>query len=143
MTVVYLGLGSNLGDRELLLKNAVSALTQIDGVAQLKLSSIIETSAVGGPTQPDYLNGVAELHCSISAHQLLQHIQAIERQGGRQRNGKNHPRTIDIDILLFGNSEINTPELVVPHPRMMLRDFVLQPLSEFLPEYASHVTAKV
>jgi 2-amino-4-hydroxy-6-hydroxymethyldihydropteridine diphosphokinase len=125
------------------LRQAVSALTAIAGVRDLRLSRVIETAPVGGPQQGDYLNAVVELYCSFSAIELLEHVQRIEQEGSRQRSGKNHPRTIDIDILLFGSEQHALPELTIPHPRMLQRSFVLEPLSEFLPEYSNYAATKI
>ncbi|MDE0586522.1 MAG: 2-amino-4-hydroxy-6-hydroxymethyldihydropteridine diphosphokinase [Planctomycetota bacterium] len=143
MTVVYLGLGSNLGDRKQNLLKAVGALQELDGLSHVRLSQIIETAPVGGPQQGDYLNAVVECHCSVEAIQLLRQVQIIEQQLKRQRSGKNHPRTIDIDILLFGDESHASHELTIPHPRMHQREFVMRPLAEFLPEYCANATANI
>jgi 2-amino-4-hydroxy-6-hydroxymethyldihydropteridine diphosphokinase len=143
MTVVYLGLGSNLGDRKHNLLKAVDALQALDGLSHVRLSQIIETAPVGGPQQGDYLNAVVECHCSVNAIQLLEQVQIIEQQLRRQRLGKNHPRTIDIDILLFGDESHASHELTIPHPRMHQREFVMRPLADFLPEYCANATANI
>ena len=143
MTVVYLGLGSNLGDRKLNLLKAVDALQALDCLSHVRLSQIIETAPVGGPQQGDYLNAVVECHCSVSAIHLLEQVQIIERQLKRQRLGKNHPRTIDVDILLFGDESHTSDALTVPHPRMHQREFVMRPLADFLPEYCANATANI
>ena len=143
MTVVYLGLGSNLGDRKHNLLKAVDALQALDGLSHVRLSQIIETAPVGGPQQGDYLNAVVECHCSVNAIQLFEQVQIIEQQLRRQRLGKNHPRTIDIDILLFGDESHTSDALTIPHPRMHQREFVMRPLAEFLPEYCANATANI
>ena len=143
MTVVYLGLGSNLGDRKQNLLKAVDALQALDGLSHVRLSQIIETAPVGGPQQGDYLNAVVECHCSVNAIQLLEYVQIIERQLKRERSGKNHPRTIDVDILLFGDESHTSDALTIPHPRMHQREFVMRPLAEFLPEYCANATANI
>jgi 2-amino-4-hydroxy-6-hydroxymethyldihydropteridine diphosphokinase len=143
MTVVYLGLGSNLGDRKQNLLKAVDALQELDGLSHVRLSQIIETVPVGGPQQGDYLNAVVECHCSVNAIQLFGQVQIIEQQLRRQRLGKNHPRTIDIDILLFGDESHTSDALTIPHPRMHQREFVMRPLAEFLPEYCANATANI
>ena len=143
MTVVYLGLGSNLGDREQNLLKAVDALQALDCLSHVRLSQIIETAPVGGPQQSDYLNAVVECYCSVSAIHLLEQVQIIERQLKRQRLGRNHPRTIDVDILLFGDESHTSDALTVPHPRMHQREFVMHPLAEFLPEYCANATANI
>jgi len=89
------------------------------------------------------LNAVVECHCSVSAIHLLEQVQIIERQLKRQRLGKNHPRTIDVDILLFGDESHTSDALTVPHPRMHQREFVMRPLAEFLPEYCANATANI
>ncbi len=143
MTVVYLGLGSNLGDRKQNLLKAVDALQALDCLSHVRLSQIIETAPVGGPQQSDYLNAVVECHCSVSAIHLLEQVQIIERQLKRERLGRNHPRTIDVDILLFGDESHNSDALTVPHPRMHQREFVMRSLAEFLPEYCANATANI
>ena len=143
MTVVYLGLGSNLGDRKQNLLKAVDALQSLDCLSHVRLSQIIETAPVGGPQQSDYLNAVVECHCSVSAIHLLEQVQIIERQLKRERLGRNHPRTIDVDILLFGDESHNSDALTVPHPRMHQREFVMRSLAEFLPEYCANATANI
>ncbi|MDP6964159.1 MAG: 2-amino-4-hydroxy-6-hydroxymethyldihydropteridine diphosphokinase, partial [Planctomycetota bacterium] len=109
MTVVYLSLGSNLGGRRQYISNAVACLGESPWLSELKLSSIIETAAVGGPVQGDFLNAVLQCKCSCSAHELLGLVNDVEHLLGRQRAGKNHPRTIDIDILLFGEEQHQHP----------------------------------
>jgi 2-amino-4-hydroxy-6-hydroxymethyldihydropteridine diphosphokinase len=143
MTVVYLGLGSNLGDRKQNLLKAVDALQSLDCLSHVRHSHIIETAPVGGPQQGDYLNAVIECHCSVAAIELLGQVQIVEQQLKRQRPGKNHPRTIDIDILLFGDESHASDELTIPHPRMHQREFVMHPLAEFLPEYCANATANI
>lgn len=143
MTVVYLGLGSNLGDRKQNLLKAVDALQALDCLSHVRLSQIIETAPAGGPQQADYLNAVVECHCSVSAIHLLEQVQIIELQLKRQRLGRNHPRTIDVDILLFGDESHTSDALTVPHPRMHQRKFVMRPLAEFLPEYCANATANI
>lgn len=128
MAIVYLGLGSNLGDR---LKNIQDALKFLSGVAMVeRVSTIHETEPVGGPPQGKYLNAVAKITTSLSAHQLLKLTQTIEQRLGRIRTVKNAPRTIDIDILTYDNEHIDDEQLTIPHPRMLEREFVMKPLSE-------------
>ena len=116
----------------------MSALGQDDYVSKLTISSLYETEPVGGPPQRLFINAVAECIYSSSATELLSLIKKIEDKLMRTREGKNLPRTIDIDILLFGDEIHNTSTLKIPHPRMKQRLFVLLPLSEFLPEYHSY-----
>lgn len=128
MTVAYVGLGSNLGDREHLIRQAAEL---IDAV---RLSSVIETEPWGYSEQPLFLNAVAELETPLTARQLLDHLLDVESRLGRERVGPQWgPRTIDLDLLLFGDEVIDQPGLVVPHPRLTEREFVLRPLAELVP----------
>ncbi len=131
MPVVYLGLGSNLGDRRRNIRDAVKLL-EASGVALLKLSSVIETAPVGGPPQGLFLNAVMKGETSLEPLALLDCAQEVESQLGRVRTVKNGPRTIDIDILRYDALVMDTPRLVIPHPRMQERDFVMLPLQEVL-----------
>jgi 2-amino-4-hydroxy-6-hydroxymethyldihydropteridine diphosphokinase len=135
LSIVYLGLGSNLGDRE---KNIHDAVDQLNasGVKVQKLSTIIETDPVGGPPQGFFLNAVAKAEADLAPTDLLKTCQVIESRLGRVRTDRNGPRTIDIDILLYDDLSINTPELMIPHPRMRERHFVMWPLREIAPEIA-------
>ena len=135
MPIVYLALGSNLGDRQ---KNIASAiiLLQKNQIQLLQSSSIIETEPVGGPAQGKFLNSVIKVHTEILPQELLRILQNIEQQLGRIKTVVNGPRTIDLDILLYGDSKINSPELTIPHPRMLERDFVMEPLKEINPSLA-------
>lgn len=130
----FLGLGSNLGDRAALLRRAADALA-IRGVYVVRASSVYETDPVGGPPgQPRYLNQVVEVETALGARGLLDIIQDIERSLGRNhsREARWGPRLLDIDILI-GDETVNDPDLVVPHPRLGERAFVLVPLSEIAP----------
>ena len=129
----YIALGSNLGDRMRNMKAAIGKIKEIIGVRVTKVSSFFETEPVGGPPQGMYLNAAVEIECSLSAGELLSELQRIEKELGRKRLGKSFPRTIDLDILLFGTEVIDETELQVPHPRMHERTFVLDPLSEIAP----------
>lgn len=130
---VFLGLGSNLGDRRGFIEKAASMIGEIDGVEWKVLSSLVETEPVGGPPQGNYLNGAAELTTCLSCRELFGNLQAIESRLGRVRKVLNGPRTIDLDILLYGDSIIEEGGLLVPHPRMCERFFVLEPLCEIAP----------
>ncbi len=128
MTVAYVGLGSNLGDRELQIRRAAELID-----AQ-RLSTIVETEPWGYEQQPRFLNAVAELETQLAAPDLLALLLEVERRLGRERVGPRWgPRTIDLDLLLFGDEEIDEPGLVVPHPRLVERLFVLEPLAELAP----------
>jgi len=129
----YVGLGSNLGERERTLRNALRALDERPGVEVTAVSRLRETEPVGGPPQGRFLNGVAQLRTSLTAEQLLRTLQEIEAQAGRRRTRRWGPRTLDLDLLLYGDAVIETPELQVPHPRMHKRRFVLEPLCELAP----------
>ncbi len=129
---VYLGLGSNVGEREKNIAAAVKLLAK-NGVAVQKLSTIIETEPAGGPPQGKFLNAVLKAETDSPPQELLNKINSIEKQLGRVRTIKDAPRTIDIDILLYGRTTIKTPELTIPHPRMFDRDFVMKPLKEIEP----------
>ncbi|MEC5342967.1 2-amino-4-hydroxy-6-hydroxymethyldihydropteridine diphosphokinase [Brenneria populi] len=135
MTRVYLSLGSNLAQP---LQQAHAALSALDSVPQTRLvrrSSFYRSRPLGPQDQPDYLNAVAELETALDAEQLLDHTQAIEREQGRVRKAQRWgPRTLDLDILLFGNEVIRSARLTVPHYDMKNREFILYPLAEIAPE---------
>ena len=132
LKLVYLSLGSNIGDRAENLNRAISLLGKLGTVAAV--STFYETEPVGFTAQPWFLNCAVALETEKMPKQLLSAILDLEQQMGRRRTRKNGPRIIDIDILLFGNSVINTEGLVVPHPAMHERRFVLEPLAEIAPE---------
>jgi 2-amino-4-hydroxy-6-hydroxymethyldihydropteridine diphosphokinase len=130
----YIALGSNLGDRRAMLDEAIASLRLQPGIEVTRVSSYHETDPVGGPAgQGKYLNAAAELHTSLSPIQLLRTLQAIETQLGRVRAERFGPRTIDLDVLLFGARTVQSDDLIVPHPRMQERLFVLEPLVEIAP----------
>ena len=131
MATVYLGLGSNLGDRAGNIRDAVRRLGAA-GVSPVRLSAIIETDPVGGPPQGLFLNAVLKAETALCPLDVLKAGQAVEAQLGRVRGIKNGPRTIDIDILLYDEIRIDTPALVLPHPRMQERAFVMGPLGEVM-----------
>lgn len=133
MKIVYLGLGSNLGDRRHNLASALQNLAAPD-LRILRESSIYETEPRDYLDQPWFLNQVVEVETSLFPRQLQRRIQKIERGMGRRPVIPKGPRKIDIDILLFGEAIVSTPELQVPHPRMAERRFVLAPLAELAPE---------
>jgi 2-amino-4-hydroxy-6-hydroxymethyldihydropteridine diphosphokinase len=134
VTRAYVGLGANLGDRETTLRAAVAALSAEAGIEVVAVSKLRETEPVGVGEQPRYLNGVAELVTTLSPRLLLDLLLAVERRFGRVRSAGEHgPRTLDLDLLLYGDEEIDEPELHVPHPRLHERRFVLEPLAELAP----------
>jgi 2-amino-4-hydroxy-6-hydroxymethyldihydropteridine diphosphokinase len=134
MNDVYIGLGSNLNDPAQQLHQAITALKEIPHTEFIIASSFYQTKPVGFSEQPDFINAVAKLTTSLSPQILLTHLQQIEKNQGRirtqQRNG---PRTLDLDILLFGDITLNEESLTLPHPRMFEREFVLIPLREIYP----------
>lgn len=134
MTKAYLGLGSNLGDRLANLQRAVEFLAGQPGVTIVRSSRVYETDPVGGPPQPDFLNAVVEVETSLSPRELLTACREAEEAVLRVRDERWGPRTIDIDILTFGDDVIDEPDLTVPHPRMHERGFVLAPLLELDPD---------
>lgn len=130
--LVYLSLGSNLGDREANLRTAISQLSRLGEV--LALSSFYETEPVEYSAQPWFVNCAVSLDTEKMPKQLLAGILEIEQEMGRRRSKKKGPRIIDIDILLFGNSIVDTAGLTIPHPALHERRFVLEPLTEIAPE---------
>ena len=125
----FLGLGSNLGDRHDLLAAAVG---EVPG--KYAVSGLYETAPVGGPIQDSYLNLVVEIHTYLSPYELLSTCQNLEKSAGRVRMERWGPRTLDVDVLLYGELELGDPDLTIPHPRMHERAFVLYPLAELAPE---------
>jgi 2-amino-4-hydroxy-6-hydroxymethyldihydropteridine diphosphokinase len=136
LKTAYLSIGSNLGDREANLRAALERLRPV------RVSPIYETEPADLPGQPWFLNLVAEIHTDLFPRQLLAHTQRIERELGRIRTVPKGPRTIDIDILLHGNSIVRTKELEIPHPRMAERRFVLQPLADLAPDVRDPVSRR-
>jgi 2-amino-4-hydroxy-6-hydroxymethyldihydropteridine diphosphokinase len=130
----YVGLGANLGNRRGTLQQAVSLLAAVDGVDVLAVSELRETDPVGVVDQPRFLNGAAALETTLSARELLDTLLAIERSLGRERVERWGPRTVDLDLLLYGTEIVDDPGLRVPHPRLHERRFALEPLAELDPE---------
>lgn len=128
----YVGLGSNLGDRFATLESAVEAIDRIPHTRVVRTSAWLENPAVGIEGGPDFLNGVAEIETGLDAETLLDHLLAIELAHGRFRTPTEgyQSRTLDLDILLFGNQQLSTDRITVPHPRLLEREFVLAPLRE-------------
>ncbi len=141
MKTAFLGLGSNIGDRETNLRDAVQRL-ESDEIRMLRRSALYETAPQGLLDQPWFLNAVAEIETSLFPMQLLSRVREIERQMGRRRVTPKGPRNIDIDILFYGRSVIATQELEVPHPRIAQRRFVLEPLAEIAPDLRHPLTGK-
>ena len=135
MSRVFIGLGSNEGDRLRQISQAAQALRAVPGVRLIQMATIIETEPVGGPPQGPYLNTVVEIETTLDPHALLAQLHAIERQQGRQLSTERWgPRPIDLDILLYDERIINDPALTVPHPRLHERLFVLEPFAHIAPD---------
>jgi deoxyguanosine kinase len=141
-TTAYIGLGSNLGEREKSIRSAVKMLGEIEDVSVLRVSEIIETSPLDQMNQPPYLNSVAEIETTFSAENMHKKLIHIEDSLGREKKEKWTSRIIDLDLLLFGADVINHPDLTVPHPQMHLRTFVLKGLFELNPELVHPVINK-
>jgi len=129
----YLSIGSNLGDRLATLQAAVDGLAAADGVTVVGVSAVYETAPVGGPEQDDFLNAVIAVDTALSARRLLGVAQRLEQAAGRVRTERWGPRTLDVDVLLVGTTELHEPDLDVPHPRMWERGFVMVPLADLDP----------
>jgi 2-amino-4-hydroxy-6-hydroxymethyldihydropteridine diphosphokinase len=130
MTLAYVGLGANLGEPRRQLTEAIIAMSGLPETRLARHSSFYRTAPVGFAEQPEYLNAVAALDTRLAPGVLLEGLQGIERRHHRERSFPNAPRTLDLDLLLFGDERISRPGLTVPHPRMHERAFVLQPLLE-------------
>jgi len=140
---IYIALGSNVGDREANLKKALALLIETPHVNIRRISSFIENPAVGGPEDsPDFLNAAIEVTTTLSPHALMKRLLEIEREMGRSREKKWEPRCIDLDLLLFGDQIISDDTLIVPHPLMHERKFVIQPLAEIAPNVV-HPTLEI
>jgi len=141
-TTAYIGLGSNLGDRKAYIDKALKLLARVEGVEVTAVSNIIETAPLGDTTCPKYLNAIGQIQTILDAQDLHRKMLDIETSLGRTRNQKWSPRTIDLDLVLFGAEVINTPKLKVPHPQMHLRSFVLKGLCQ-LDAHLQHPILKV
>jgi 2-amino-4-hydroxy-6-hydroxymethyldihydropteridine diphosphokinase len=129
VTAAYVGLGANLGDREETIRAAVAELPDVVAVSPLR-----ETDPVGVADQPQFLNGVAALETELAPRELLDVLLAVERRLGRERRERWGPRTIDLDLLLYGDEVIDEDGLKIPHPRLHERRFVLEPLADLAPQ---------
>jgi len=134
-TRAFIALGSNLAHPRRQIAAALDALRRMRGVRVLTVSPSYVTAPIGGPLQPDYVNAVAEIETTLSPRALLAQMQRIERRQGRvrDRGSRNAPRTLDLDLLLYGARRMRTRNLIVPHPRMHERAFVLRPLADVAP----------
>ena len=128
----YIGIGANLGDAPYTVRQAIEDLSRLSGVQLLNASSLYCTAPIDS-SGPDYINAVAQVSTVLSAPELLLALQRLEHQAGRERPYFNAPRTLDLDLLLYGDARIDSADLTVPHPRMWQRAFVLLPLSEIAP----------
>lgn len=138
----YIGLGSNIGNRDENLNRAVDMLRNAEGIRVTSVSTYLNTVPVGYTEQPDFLNAVVEVMTTLSAYELLELCRDIERKLKRERLIHWGPRTIDLDILLFEDLIIENEILIIPHPRMLEREFVLKPLNEIAPEMIHPVCNK-
>jgi 2-amino-4-hydroxy-6-hydroxymethyldihydropteridine diphosphokinase len=134
VTIAYVGLGANIGPREVTLLRAVDLLAEADGVDVVGVSQLRETEPVGVVDQPRFLNGVVQVETSLSPRALLDLLLEIEASLGRVRGERWGPRTIDLDLLVYGSERVDEPGLRVPHPHLHERAFVLEPLAELAPE---------
>jgi 2-amino-4-hydroxy-6-hydroxymethyldihydropteridine diphosphokinase len=136
----YIGLGSNIGNREEHLRAGLLSMAR-SGVVPVAVSSLWETEPVDGAGPDWFLNMVAQVSTELAPEQILDVLLAGERERGRERRHANAPRELDLDLLLLGDLEVNTPRLTVPHPRLWSRRFVLAPLAEIAPEFAGALLA--
>ncbi len=139
--VAYIALGANLGNAAQTVRDAIQSINDLPETEVTKQSSLYKTAAMeslpGAPKSPDYINAVVEISCHQPAYLLLEQLQKIEQKAGRNRPYLNAPRTLDLDILLYGDAHIQTATLTIPHPRMWQRAFVVVPLAEIAPELVS------
>jgi len=143
MAKVYIGLGANLGDRELNIREALALLEERGAARVVRVSRLIETEPVGGPPgQEMYLNGAAEIETDLPPQDLLEAVKEVEVRVGRIQRERWAPREVDIDILLYGRELVSTAVLEIPHPRMCEREFVLRPLAQIAPEAVNPATGK-
>jgi 2-amino-4-hydroxy-6-hydroxymethyldihydropteridine diphosphokinase len=136
VTVAYVGIGSNLEQPQRQVQEAFAELDRMAHTRVVKRSSLYRTAPVAHADQPDFINAVAQLETGLPAERLLAELQDIEARHDRKRSFANAPRTLDLDLLLFGEAELRSSRLTIPHPRMHERAFVLQPLLELSPEIA-------
>jgi 2-amino-4-hydroxy-6-hydroxymethyldihydropteridine diphosphokinase len=133
--IAYIALGANLGDRSAQIRNAVERLRRTAGVSSVTLSPLLTYPAVGGPAHsPDFLNAAAEVRTTLAARVLLDRLLEVERELGRVRDQKWGPRIIDLDLVLYGDQTIESPDMRVTHPLMHERRFVLEPLAQIAPD---------
>ena len=138
----FVGLGSNLGERESMIRLALDDVARLPTTLLVRASSLYDTEPVGEVDQPNFLNAVAQLDTELTARQLLWNLQLIEKRLGRVRAQRWGPRTIDLDLLLYGSLVVEEPDLKVPHPELIHRSFVLVPLVELDPMLVHPVTGE-
>jgi len=141
VTTAYVGIGSNLDDPRAQVLNAFSELDRLPHTRVVKKSSLYRTAPIGHADQPDFINAVAQLETGLPAERLLAELQEVEARHGRKRSFPNAPRTLDLDVLLFGDLTLDSPTLKIPHPRMRERAFVLKPLLEISPQLSFDLAA--
>jgi 2-amino-4-hydroxy-6-hydroxymethyldihydropteridine diphosphokinase len=134
VTLAYVGIGSNLQDPRAQVLAALEELDRLPHTRVVKRSSLYRSAPVGHAAQPDFVNAVAQLETGLPAERLLAELQEVEARHGRERSFANAPRTLDLDLLLYGNATLALPGLTLPHPRMHERAFVLKPLLEIAPD---------
>ena len=132
MTCAYIGIGANLGDSLATLRRAIQEISQLPSTRLLQTSRVFRTKPVDAQGA-DYVNAVVSIDTTLAAHELLAALQRLEQQAGRERPYRNAPRTLDLDVLIYGDNHITTADLTLPHPRMFQRAFVLVPLAEIAP----------
>ncbi|MDU9350370.1 MULTISPECIES: 2-amino-4-hydroxy-6-hydroxymethyldihydropteridine diphosphokinase [Staphylococcus] len=142
MSYAYLGLGSNVGDRKAQLDQSIRILNETEGINVTQTSPIYETEPVGYVEQPQFLNQCIEIETSLTPHDLLKACLGTEQQLHRVRDISWGPRTLDVDILLFEEQIIDEDDLIIPHPRMLERSFVLIPLNDIAPDFTEPHTNK-
>jgi 2-amino-4-hydroxy-6-hydroxymethyldihydropteridine diphosphokinase len=140
VTVAYVGIGSNLDQPRAHVLNAFSELDRLPHTRVVKKSSLYRSAPIGHAAQPDFINAVAQLETGLPAERLLAELQELEARHGRKRSFPNAPRTLDLDVLLFGDLTLDSPTLKIPHPRMHERAFVLKPLLEIAPQLGFNLT---
>jgi 2-amino-4-hydroxy-6-hydroxymethyldihydropteridine diphosphokinase len=134
MTLAYVGLGSNIGEPRRQLETAITELKTLSAPGAFLVSGVYRSAPVGYRDQPDFLNAVAQVDTGLAPEALLGELQAIEARHGRERSFPGAPRTLDLDLLLYGERVVESPGLTLPHPRMHERAFVLKPLAEIAPQ---------
>lgn len=128
-------MGSNLGNKRRFIESAITALRDEKKISMKRISSIIETKPIGNIHQPDFLNCIVQCETEMSSPQLMKTLMNIERKLGRERKEKWEPRTIDLDVVFFGDEITDTDELIIPHPEIMNRPFIIQLMNELAPEF--------